>query len=158
MCLDILIRVHIMSGASAGTFCFSGTRNRPAPFPYRARPIMVSSYRPLTLCCLASLSLTAAANTGHAAEPPKKEPSAETRSTASARASGREIFLREWIPNDPRSHGGDGLGPVFNESSCVSCHNQGGVGGGGSGCLGDAWLRPDGGFASAPEALRRTLR
>ena len=93
---------------------------------------MVSSYRPLTLCCLASLSLTAAANTGHAAEPPKKEPSAETRSTASARASGREIFLREWIPNDPRSHGGDGLGPVFNESSCVSCHNQGGVGGGGS--------------------------
>lgn len=47
-------------------------------------------------------------------------------------ASGREIFLREWLPNDPRSHGGDGLGPVFNETSCVSCHNQGGVGGGGA--------------------------
>ncbi len=46
--------------------------------------------------------------------------------------SGREIFLREWLPNDPRSHGGDGLGPVFNESSCVACHNQGGVGGAGS--------------------------
>ncbi len=46
--------------------------------------------------------------------------------------SGREIFLREWLPNDPRSHGGDGLGPVFNESSCVACHNQGGVGGSGS--------------------------
>ena len=27
--------------------------------------------------------------------------------------------------------GGDGLGPVFNASSCVECHNQGGVGGGG---------------------------
>lgn len=45
--------------------------------------------------------------------------------------SGREIFLREWIPNDPRSHGGDGLGPVFNDSSCVACHNLGGPGGGG---------------------------
>ncbi len=44
---------------------------------------------------------------------------------------GRILFLREWRPNDPRSHGGDGLGPVFNESSCVACHHQGGVGGGG---------------------------
>lgn len=47
--------------------------------------------------------------------------------------AGRELFLREWIPGDKRSHGGDGLGPVFNDSSCVGCHNQGGVGGGGSG-------------------------
>ena len=46
--------------------------------------------------------------------------------------SGREIFQREWLPNDPRSHGGDGLGPVFNDTSCVACHNQGGVGGGGA--------------------------
>ena len=45
--------------------------------------------------------------------------------------SGEEIFRREWIANDPRSHGGDGLGPVFNESSCVACHNLGGVGGAG---------------------------
>ena len=44
---------------------------------------------------------------------------------------GREIFAREWIPGDKRSHGGDGLGPMFNESSCVACHNQGGVGGAG---------------------------
>ena len=29
------------------------------------------------------------------------------------------------------SHGGDGLGPVFNDSSCVACHNLGGHGGGG---------------------------
>lgn len=45
--------------------------------------------------------------------------------------SGKEIFAREWLPDDPRSHGGDGLGPVFNDSSCVACHNQGGVGGAG---------------------------
>ncbi len=30
-----------------------------------------------------------------------------------------------------RAHGGDGLGPVFNDSSCVACHNQGGTGGAG---------------------------
>ena len=45
--------------------------------------------------------------------------------------SGRELFLREWMPDDPRSHGGDGLGPVFNDSSCVACHNLGGAGGAG---------------------------
>lgn len=56
----------------------------------------------------------------------------EVPQSSTAAISGREIFLREWVPNDPRSHGGDGLGPVFNESSCVACHNQGGVGGGGS--------------------------
>ena len=46
-------------------------------------------------------------------------------------AVGYEIFNREWLPNDPRSHGGDGLGPVYNDSSCVACHNSGGSGGAG---------------------------
>ena len=46
-------------------------------------------------------------------------------------AVGYEIFNREWMPNDPRSHGGDGLGPVYNDSSCVACHNSGGSGGAG---------------------------
>jgi CxxC motif-containing protein (DUF1111 family) len=46
-------------------------------------------------------------------------------------ARGRELFLREWVPNDRRSHGGDGLGPVFNERSCVGCHHQGSSGAGG---------------------------
>lgn len=44
---------------------------------------------------------------------------------------GRVLFLHEWKANDPLSHGGDGLGPVFNAKSCVACHNQGGPGGGG---------------------------
>lgn len=44
-------------------------------------------------------------------------------------ASGRELFARQWIPGDPRSHGGDGLGPVYNERSCLGCHHQGGAGG-----------------------------
>ncbi len=44
---------------------------------------------------------------------------------------GLELFTREWKPNDPRCHGGDGLGPVYNETSCLACHGQGGPGGAG---------------------------
>jgi CxxC motif-containing protein (DUF1111 family) len=44
---------------------------------------------------------------------------------------GRALFHREWARNDDRSHGGDGLGPVFNDTSCVACHNAGGSGGAG---------------------------
>jgi len=40
------------------------------------------------------------------------------------------LFEHEWQPGDSLA-GGDGLGPVFNEHSCVACHFQGGVGGGG---------------------------
>ncbi len=46
-------------------------------------------------------------------------------------ALGRDLFLRKWIPNDPKSHGGDGLGPMYNEMSCVACHSLGGTGGAG---------------------------
>ncbi len=61
---------------------------------------------------------------------------AEARAGAKARPQkavieGESLFMRKWQPNDPKSHGGDGLGPVFNEKSCVGCHNQGGPGGGG---------------------------
>src|SRR3954462_10532703 len=44
---------------------------------------------------------------------------------------GSELFHREWVKGDARSHGGDGLGPVFNDSSCVACHNAGASGGAG---------------------------
>jgi mono/diheme cytochrome c family protein len=50
--------------------------------------------------------------------------------SASTRQAGYELFVHEWQPNDPLSHG-DGVGPVFNANSCVACHNQGGAGGGG---------------------------
>ncbi len=48
-------------------------------------------------------------------------------------AAGQALFEHEWQVNDPLSHGGDGLGPVFNAKSCVTCHFQGGVGGAGPG-------------------------
>ncbi|MEO1994502.1 MAG: di-heme oxidoredictase family protein, partial [Planctomycetaceae bacterium] len=56
---------------------------------------------------------------------------AEPQQAKSLDVTGADLFQREWGPQDPRSHGGDGLGPVFNDSSCVACHNQGGTGGGG---------------------------
>jgi CxxC motif-containing protein (DUF1111 family) len=46
-------------------------------------------------------------------------------------AVGRELFLREWVANDPRSRAGDGLGPVYNAASCVACHHIAGAGGAG---------------------------
>lgn len=45
--------------------------------------------------------------------------------------AGESLFEHEWRPDDPLSPDGDGLGPVFNAKSCVACHRQGGVGGGG---------------------------
>lgn len=43
---------------------------------------------------------------------------------------GQELFSHAWTAHDPLA-GGDGLGPVFNASSCAACHFQGGLGGGG---------------------------
>jgi CxxC motif-containing protein (DUF1111 family) len=51
--------------------------------------------------------------------------------TASTKEAGREVFEHEWEPNDALANGGDGVGPVYNARSCVACHFQGGVGGGG---------------------------
>jgi CxxC motif-containing protein (DUF1111 family) len=61
----------------------------------------------------------------------KSKNSGTVFTSAQAVPDGKELFQREWLPNDPRAHGGDGLGPVFNDSSCVACHNLGGPGGGG---------------------------
>jgi CxxC motif-containing protein (DUF1111 family) len=49
----------------------------------------------------------------------------------STKAAGKEVFEHEWEPNDSLANGGDGVGPVYNAKSCVACHFQGGVGGGG---------------------------
>jgi CxxC motif-containing protein (DUF1111 family) len=45
--------------------------------------------------------------------------------------AGETLFKHDWTPNDPLARGGDGLGPVYNATSCVACHNQGGTGGAG---------------------------
>ena len=43
---------------------------------------------------------------------------------------GRQLFTHPWTEHDPLTKG-DGLGPVFNATSCAECHSQGGTGGGG---------------------------
>src|SRR6516162_4470704 len=45
---------------------------------------------------------------------------------------GKELFTREWVAGDRRSHAGDGLGPVYNAQSCAACHKLGGIGGAGT--------------------------
>ena len=44
---------------------------------------------------------------------------------------GAQFFQHTWKAGQPASPGGDGLGPVHNDVSCVACHNQGGLGGAG---------------------------
>jgi CxxC motif-containing protein (DUF1111 family) len=56
--------------------------------------------------------------------PPKPEDPAAVK-------AGEELFRHEWIPFDPLVAGGDGLGPVYNATSCAACHFQNGVGGSG---------------------------
>ena len=82
--------------------------------------------------CWAMAVIGAVVLTASAKEPANEPAAAKVATATKSSADGRELFTREWLPNDSRSHGGDGLGPVFNDSSCVACHNQGGIGGGGA--------------------------
>jgi CxxC motif-containing protein (DUF1111 family) len=68
------------------------------------------------------LGLTAAAMA-----PPSRADDADLREAR----RGRELFLRDWRVADSRCHGGDGLGPLYNATSCVACHGLGGPGGAG---------------------------
>jgi len=56
---------------------------------------------------------------------------AQTEAPHVSVARGRELFLHQWTPGDKLSPDGDGLGPMFNGTSCVECHSLGGVGGSG---------------------------
>jgi CxxC motif-containing protein (DUF1111 family) len=56
---------------------------------------------------------------------------AEDRPSAAVLAKGAGLFAKEWLPADSKAPGGDGLGPVYNDTSCIACHHQGGPGGAG---------------------------
>src|SRR5580704_19309876 len=62
--------------------------------------------------------------------PAAKEPGPDSDKEVLER--GKELFTREWIAGDKRSHAGDGLGPVYNAQSCAACHRLGGIGGAGN--------------------------
>jgi CxxC motif-containing protein (DUF1111 family) len=55
---------------------------------------------------------------------------AQGKKTAHAE-HGQELFERVWQPGNDSQAGGDGLGPLFNERSCIACHHLGGIGGAG---------------------------
>lgn len=70
---------------------------------------------------IAGLGVVAVAFAAAGDEPPNKE----------VLMRGAELFARDWEPGDAKGTGGDGLGPLYNETSCVACHFQGGTGGAG---------------------------
>src|SRR5581483_448131 len=81
---------------------------------------------PLCYACVAFLLLAplgARALTWRSPRPTVVDPAAAQ--------AGRALFTHEWTTNDPLCAGGDGLGPVYNATSCAACHKQGGVGGAG---------------------------
>ena len=70
----------------------------------------------------------------------------------------RQLFEKIWESGVGSQAGGDGLGPLFNESSCVGCHHLGGTGGAGgnesnvvilSAFAGRLWLRSKAAFSRA---------
>jgi CxxC motif-containing protein (DUF1111 family) len=83
--------------------------------PYRAWYVLVAL---LALAPVGMRALTWPAARQHTIDP------------ALAQA-GKMLFKHDWRPGDPLSPGGDGLGPVFNATSCVECHAKGGLGGSG---------------------------
>ena len=72
------------------------------------------------------------------------------------RSPGSELFARKWLPDDPRCHGGDGLGPVYNAASCLDCHYLGAPGGAGPAdqnvelATGIGYIPPPGGAVGIP--------
>ena len=74
------------------------------------------------------LSLTALGSLATAEEESKIKPVVDI---ATQVAEGRDLFVRDWLKNPPDGSTADGLGPMYNDVSCIGCHSQGGVGGGG---------------------------
>ncbi len=62
---------------------------------------------------------------------PAKVVARRARPTTEEQQRGERLFAKEWVAGDPGSRGGDGLGPVYNDSSCVACHGLGAPGGAG---------------------------
>jgi CxxC motif-containing protein (DUF1111 family) len=75
--------------------------------------------------CVVALLILAGVSPADDAKSEKEPVSAEQI------AAGHELFLREWKVDDPLSVAGDGLGPMYNATSCAKCHRLGGIGGAG---------------------------
>ncbi|MDM4018519.1 di-heme oxidoredictase family protein [Roseiconus lacunae] len=105
----------------------------------------------LWVACCATLLVPNAAS--DAASPAANVPVAEHQANI---VQGKRLFEHQWTSGNPRL-GSDGLGPLFNASSCVGCHHQGGAGGGGDArfnakTIGIEKMRIDGGRVT-PDVL-----
>ena len=68
-----------------------------------------------------------------------------------------QLFVKVWEPGKRSPTGGDGLGPLYNETSCVACHRLGGIGGGGGNRQNVTLLRPTARGGSQFERKRQGL-
>ena len=57
--------------------------------------------------------------------------STETYAQEAKVRRGRALFEKTWTPAHDPAPTPDGLGPLFNERSCIACHSLGGIGGAG---------------------------
>lgn len=74
-------------------------------------------------CCLPSI---AAAQGGFPSFGPQGEQPSALVNRAKQREAGRKLFLRNWLKEGRLNTTGDGLGPMYNDVSCVACHKDGG--------------------------------
>jgi RNA polymerase sigma factor (sigma-70 family) len=106
---------------------------RTAPAPKTGAEAKVASPMPDALFAL-NRKWAEIAEDLHLTEPKPKTRLVQAglvRSPRDELAWGEVLFVKEWVPKDPMSHGGDGLGPVYNDTSCVACHGLGASGGAG---------------------------
>jgi CxxC motif-containing protein (DUF1111 family) len=91
-------------------------------FPFLFAAVLVLAALPAALWAQGAPAPAAPAQT--------ESPGVQHHPTPDVLALGAALFNQDWAANDAPA-AGDGLGPLYNARSCVQCHRQGGVGGGG---------------------------
>ncbi len=91
---------------------------------------MYASFAARCCACAVRLSVTAVVLLVSAGPARSLEPANADEERALLRR-GQELFERTWKAERRDDGNGDGLGPLFNERSCMACHLQGGIGGAG---------------------------
>ena len=85
-----------------------------------------------TRCCAAISLLLVALSTPRWAAAQNDAAAKAAAAVENAVSAGSELFHKQFAAGEPIGQSGDGLGPVFNQVSCIACHRQAGVGGAGS--------------------------
>jgi RNA polymerase sigma factor (sigma-70 family) len=116
-----------------GKSATSATATSVAPAPNAAADPKVARAAPDALSSSTWKKEDEAAKTsrGQGIKPEPARAAAALHLLREEQARGEALFAKEWVPNDPMSQSGDGLGPVYNDTSCVACHGLGAPGGAG---------------------------